>query len=92
MDPTAGPEMTAAVVSLVFFGWTSATLNLKMNKIKDEYDIPRTGDRHFPGRKFRLYDIERISRIFLNRGMIDYRRFYAAVQIVTWMARNHDIL
>lgn len=93
MDPSAGPVMTAATVALVFYGWTSRTLNNKLNLVKDEYDIPFTENgRKIAGRKFTLYDVERITRLFLNRGIIDYRRFYGAVQILTWMARNHDLI
>lgn len=91
-DPQAGPIFEPSVVATVFYGWTSRTLQLKLDKIKDEYDIPKTSPRNFPGRQFRLYDVERINRIFLNRGIIDYRRFYGASQILTWMGRNHDLI
>jgi hypothetical protein len=92
-DPTAGPEMSNAIVSLAFYGWSPATLNLKLLKIKDEYDIPRVNNgRKIPGRKFRLYDVERMTRLFLARGIIDYRRFYNAQQILVAVARNYNLI
>lgn len=93
MDPEAGPAMTSSIVSMVFYGWSIESLNLKLNKIKDQYDIPFTETQRFiAGRKFRLYDVERISRAFLNRGIIDYQRFYGANQIYVWMGRNHRLI
>lgn len=82
--------MRPTEVAKFFYGWTTRTLNNKMNIIKDEYDIPFEDFHH--GRRFSLYDVERITRLFLNRGIIDYRKFYAAMQVLTAMGANHNLL
>lgn len=85
--------MTSAVVSMVFYGWSPRTLNLRLNQIKDEYDLPiNTKPGKYKGRYFRLYDVERITRVFLNRGIIDYRKFYGATQILKAMGANHNLI
>jgi hypothetical protein len=93
VDPHAGPKMRSSLVAVVFFGWTQRTLNLKLNQIKDEYDIPFQENRgKVAGRLFTLYDVERINRLFLNRGIIDYRKFYGATQILKAMGANHNLI
>lgn len=85
--------MTATTVATVFYGWAARTLNAKLVQVKDEYDIPLVeNSRRFAKREFSLFDIERITHLFLNRGIIDYRRFHSAIQILTCMARNYDLV
>lgn len=85
--------MSTGTVAMVFYGCTRHTLNYKLRQIKDEYDLPiEQLMKKNAGRRFTLYDIERITRIFLNRGIIDYRKYYAATQIFKAMGALYNLI
>lgn len=90
IDPDVGPRMGATFVGMAFYGWKHTTFNTYFAKIREDYPVPFQSVQH--GRRFSLYDVERISRLFLNRGIIDYRKFYSATQVLKAMGSNYGLI
>jgi hypothetical protein len=93
MDPEAGPELMSTAIGMYFYGVSRHTLNVMMNKIADEYEVSMVKEsRNYLVRKYRLYDVERMSHIFLKRGLINYQKFHNAMNVLKAVGNNYKLL